>query len=236
LAFSIKALQELTGIQCSNSRLFEEAFAHTSYMNEHRDRQLKNNERLEFLGDAVLQLAVSDYLFKHFPHVDEGDLTKMRISIVCEPSLAAASRKLKFGRLVLLGKGEERGGGRERQALLADLFEAFVGALYLDAGMEAVQKFLQTHLLGQTMTEQKPVFIDYKSDLQVYVQNRLLGTLTYEITDERGPSHDREFAAHVLIAGVRYGVGVGRSKKEAEQAAASQALMKLQTTNFDRNS
>ncbi len=225
MKFDIHALERSTGYRFKNDKLFEEAFTHTSYMNESRHHQKMNNERLEFLGDAVLQISVSDYLFHHFPHVDEGELTKYRASIVCEPSLASVSRKLNFGRFIILGKGEERTGGRNRASLLADLFEAFVGALYLDQGLDVAKQFLNTHLFKSVADAHWNAVTDYKSALQVHVQNHLLGSMAYEIISERGPSHDREFEAQVTVDGEIMGSGIGRSKKEAEQAAARQALL-----------
>jgi ribonuclease-3 len=222
-----KTLEQTTGISIRNPVFFEEAFTHSSALNELRDPHKTHNERLEFLGDAVLELAVSEHLFSLYPVATEGDLTKLRANIVCEPTLAKLSEQLGFGELAVLGRGEERSGGRRRPALLADLFESFVGALYLDGGFAAVRHFLQIHLFSPLLTEQFPSVFDYKSTLQEIVQHRLLGALVYQIVEERGPSHDREFESHVTINGILFGRGSGRSKKEAEQAAACQALQKM---------
>ena len=225
--FQIAAIEQSTNIKCKQIKLFEEAFTHTSFLNESRVHGKKHNERLEFLGDAVLELAVSDYLYQLYPTASEGDLTKLRANIVCEPTLARISEQLQFGKFALLGRGEERTGGRLRPALLADLFEAFVGALYLDQGLAAVQDFLRQHLFSSILTNHWPTVFDYKSTLQEFVQHRLLGEIHYKIEAERGPAHDREFEAHVYVGQEVLGRGVGRSKKEAEQAAACQALQVL---------
>lgn len=227
MKFNAAAVERSTGVRFNNPSLYEEAFTHTSYTNEARARSRTHNERLEFLGDAVLELAVSDYLYTLYSAASEGDLTKLRANIVCEPTLARISEQLQFGKFVLLGRGEERTGGRLRPALLADLFEAFVGALYLDQGLEGVQQFLRRHLFSQILTDHWPTVFDYKSTLQEFVQHRLLGPISYDIAMERGPAHDREFEAHVTVDGQLLGRGSGRSKKEAEQAAACQALQTL---------
>ncbi|AMQ20120.1 ribonuclease III [Geobacillus sp. JS12] len=220
-------LQKKIGITFRNEKLLIQAFTHSSYVNEHRRRLHEDNERLEFLGDAVLELTVSQYLFQKFPHMSEGQLTKLRAAIVCEPSLVKFANALSFGELVLLGKGEELTGGRTRPALLADVFEAFIGALYLDQGMEAV-----LHFLGQTIFPKidEGAFshvMDFKSQLQELVQRDGSGTLEYTILEEKGPAHNKEFVARVALNGQELGIGVGRSKKEAEQHAAQMALETL---------
>ncbi|MGG3787925.1 ribonuclease III, partial [Paenibacillus larvae] len=160
----------------------------------------------------------------------EGELTKLRASIVCEPSLVNFAERLNFGSYVLLGKGEEMTGGRTRPALLADLFESFIGALYLDQGLEPVRDFLIKHVFPHISNEGKLLVVDYKTQLQEYVQHHNLGTLEYRIVEERGPAHEREFVAEVQMDGKILGKGVGRSKKEAEQQAASKASVKLNVT------
>lgn len=188
----------------------------------------KDNERLEFLGDAVLELTVSEFLYDIYPDRSEGELTKQRAAIVCEPSLVTFAEALRFGAYVLLGKGEELTGGRTRPALLADVFESFVGALYLDQGLTPVKEFLKAYVFPLiSAAEGKPSIIDYKTQLQEYIQQHGLGILEYRIVDERGPAHEKEFVAEVWMDGTALGKGVGRSKKEAEQHAAAEGLTRL---------
>jgi ribonuclease-3 len=226
----LKALQKAIGISFKNPEMLKQAFTHSSYVNEHRISGPKDNERLEFLGDAVLELTVSEFLFFAYPGRMEGELTKLRASIVCEPSLVVFAEKLDFGAYVLLGKGEELTGGRSRPALLADVFESFIGALYLDQGLETVKNFLKSYVFTQISSEGKLLVMDYKTQLQEHTQQHSLGIIEYRIVDERGPAHDREFIAEVFMGDQLLGKGMGRSKKEAEQQAASKALAKLNVT------
>lgn len=222
-----KELQEKIEIQFQNMSLLTQAFTHSSYVNEHRGQPFRDNERLEFLGDAVLELTVSQYLFKHFPKMSEGEMTKLRAAIVCEPSLVKFANDLEFGKLILLGKGEEMTGGRERPALLADVFEAFIGALYLDQGLDAVYRFLSRYVFPKVTEGQFSQVIDYKSQLQEFIQHDNLGEITYQIIQEKGPAHNREFVSEVFVNAKSMGVGTGKSKKEAEQRAAEKALQQL---------
>jgi ribonuclease-3 len=224
---NLKHLQDKLGLPFRNPELLKQAFTHSSYVNEHRMANHKDNERLEFLGDAVLELTVSEYLFETYPDRSEGELTKLRASIVCEPSLVGFAEELDFGSYVLLGKGEEMTGGRSRPALLADVFESFVGALYLDRGIEAVKAFLNKHMFPHLPDHGRLLTIDYKTQLQEYTQHHNMGTVEYRIVDERGPAHEREFVAEVYLNREQFGQGSGRSKKEAEQHAAEQALKSL---------
>ncbi|OAT73400.1 ribonuclease III [Parageobacillus thermoglucosidasius] len=224
-----KELQNKIGIFFTNEKLLIQAFTHSSYVNEHRRRPHEDNERLEFLGDAVLELTVSQYLFKKFPHMSEGELTKLRAAIVCEPSLVKFANALSFGELVLLGKGEELTGGRTRPALLADVFEAFIGALYLDQGMDAVMQFLGQTIFPKIDEGAFSHVMDFKSQLQELVQRDGIGVLEYSILEEKGPAHNKEFVSRVSLNGQELGIGVGKSKKEAEQHAAQMALQKLKT-------
>jgi len=223
----IKVLQQRIGITFRKPELLKQAFTHSSYVNEHRIAGHKDNERLEFLGDAVLELTVSEFLYDTYPGRSEGELTKLRASIVCEPSLVTFAEDLDFGAFVLLGKGEELTGGRTRPALLADVFESFIGALYLDQGLERVKHFLSSHVFSNISNEGKLLVIDYKTQLQEHTQHHNMGSLEYRIVDERGPAHEREFMAEVYMEEELLGAGTGRSKKEAEQQAAAQALSKL---------
>jgi ribonuclease-3 len=223
----LRTLQRRLGVQFRHFPLLKQAFTHSSYVNEHRSANHKHNERLEFLGDAVLELTVSEYLYRTFPHRPEGELTKLRAAVVCEPSLVKLAEQLNFGAYVLLGKGEEMTGGRTRPALLADVFESFIGALYLDQGLEAVQNFLHQYVFPHMSFDGKSQFTDYKTQLQELTQQHGLGQLEYKIVDERGPAHEREFVAEVQMNGSLLGRGTGRSKKEAEQQAAAEALGRL---------
>ena len=225
------SFQERIGISFNNEKLLIHAFTHSSYVNEHRKKPYEDNERLEFLGDAVLELTISEYLFKKYPYMSEGELTKLRASIVCEPSLVSFAHGLAFGDLVLLGKGEELTGGRERPALLADVFEAFVGALYLDQGIEKVRGFLESVVFPKINEGAFSHVMDYKSQLQELVQRDGRGIVEYRVLQEKGPAHNREFMSRVSMDGVELGIGTGKSKKEAEQKAAQVALKLLQEKN-----
>lgn len=210
-------------IDFSDRNLLKAAFTHSSYKNEHRNDATPDNERLEFLGDAVLSLCVSKYLYTHYPHAPEGEMTRMRAAVVCEPALAELAKKLGFSQYLRLGKGEEQTGGRERASLLADAFEAFVGGLFLDQGLQGAERFLAEHLFPE-FDRMEGSRKDFKTVLQEYVQHRNLGDLLYDTIEEKGPAHERQFRVRVQIAGESVAEGVGRSKKEAEQQAAQAAL------------
>lgn len=223
----VQKLEEQLSIQFNNRNLLIQAFTHSSYVNEHDRNNLVDNERLEFLGDAVLELAVSHYLFNKYDKMSEGELTKLRATIVCEESLYHFSERLSFNEYVLLGKGEERTGGRHRQALLADVFEAFLGALYLDQGMDACHRFLKQHIFPYITNEAFSYVMDYKTELQELVQQERGSSLQYRIIEEKGPSHAKEFHAEVIVNNKVRAIGIGKSKKEAEQFAAKSLLEKL---------
>lgn len=231
LRVKFQKFQEDIKIKFKDESLLIQAFTHSSYVNEHRGQPFKDNERLEFLGDAVLELTVSKYLFTHFPKMSEGEMTKLRAAIVCEPSLVKLAEDLEFGQLILLGKGEEMTGGRERPALLADVFESFIGALYLDQGLEAVYCFLTICVFPKISGGEFAQIVDYKSQLQEFIQQDSLGDITYQIIQEKGPAHNREFASEVFLDSKSLGVGIGKSKKEAEQRAAEKALKNLGATD-----
>ncbi|MEX2414850.1 MAG: ribonuclease III [Paenibacillaceae bacterium] len=218
-------LQAEVGVNFKDLHLLQQAFTHTSYVNE--NRQAKHNERLEFLGDAILQLAVTEYLYEQYPNRPEGELSKMRASIVCEPSLNILAEHQNFGTYLLLGRGEESTGGRTRPAILADVFEAFIGALYLDQGFEAVIRFLQSSLFKKLQQDESINITDAKSQLQEYTQQRSLGKPNYHLVMESGPSHEKQFISEVKLQAHVWGTGTGRTKKESEQHAAAQALSKL---------
>jgi ribonuclease-3 len=199
-------------------------------VNEHRRRPYEDNERLEFLGDAVLELTVSQFLFKKYPTMSEGELTKLRAAVVCEPSLVTFANEMDFGKLVLLGKGEEMTGGRSRPALLADVFEAFIGALYLDQGLDTVVTILKKVVFPKINEGAFSHVMDFKSQLQEVIQRDGVGQLEYKVLQEKGPAHNREFLSRVSLNGEELGVGVGRSKKEAEQKAAQVAITKIRAS------
>jgi ribonuclease III len=219
--------QEKIGIRFDNEKMLKQAFTHSSYVNEHRRKPFEDNERLEFLGDAVLELTVSQFLFKKYPMMSEGELTKLRAAIVCEPSLVAFANELSFGKVILLGKGEEMTGGRERPALLADVFEAFIGALYLDKGIEVVTSFLEKAVFPKINAGAFSHVMDFKSQLQELIQRDGSGMIEYHVLQEKGPAHNREFVSRVSLNGAELGTGTGKSKKEAEQNAAQMALVNL---------
>lgn len=221
---SVHELIKKLGISFTNHALLKQAFTHSSYVNEHRKEKFLDNERLEFLGDAVLELGVSQYLYKENATMSEGEMTKLRAAIVCEESLANFAQDLKFGDYTLIGRGEEQTGGRNRPALLADVFEAFLGALFLDQGYNSVITFLDQYIFPKITTGAFSHGMDYKSKLQELVQKYKNATIEYHIIDEKGPSHNKEFNAQVQINDEVYKVGIGRTKKEAEQRAAKYAL------------
>jgi len=221
---SLQKLQEQLEIEFNDVNLLKMAFTHSSYVNEHRENHISDNERLEFLGDAVLELGVSQYLYLKKKHMPEGELTKLRAAIVCEASLVNFARSLDFGDYIFLGRGENQSGGRDRPALLADVFESFLGALYLDQGYDEAMAFLNKYVFPKIASGVFSHAMDYKSQLQELVQQYKNQPIEYQIIEERGPSHDREFISEVRIQDKVAGVGVGRTKKEAEQRAAKRAL------------
>lgn len=206
----------------------KEALTHSSYANEHREKGLVCNERLEFLGDSVLSIVISDYIYRKFLDLDEGDLTKIRASIVCEDSLAIAAKRIDLGGALYLGKGEEHTGGRKRKSILADAFEAVIGAIYLDGGIEEARKFIRETLASIIEDGiQGRLNRDYKTEFQEYAQRNGEVAIRYEIIDQTGPDHCKEFEAAVFVDENLCGQGIGSSKKEAEQEAAQDALEKL---------
>ncbi|MDF2534930.1 MAG: Ribonuclease [Bacillales bacterium] len=223
----LNRLEKELDIPFQNKKLLIQAFTHSSYVNEHRMKSTDSNERLEFLGDAVLELTVSRFLYENFPNIPEGELTKMRAAIVCEPSLVGFANQLKYGDFLLLGKGEEQTGGRKRPALLADVFEAYIGALYLDQGLEPVISFLEKIVFPKIKTGAFSHVMDYKSELQELIQKDNNGSIEYVIVSEIGPAHAREFVSSVRLGGSEIGTGSGKTKKEAEQNAAAMALVNL---------
>ncbi|MFD1672821.1 ribonuclease III [Agrilactobacillus yilanensis] len=214
-------------IEFKDLSLLDEAFTHSSFVNEHRELNIKDNERLEFLGDAVLELTVSEHLFKQFPDLPEGKLTRMRASIVCTKGFSSFAREAHFDKYIRLGKGEEMMGARDRDTLLEDLFEAFNGALYLDQGKAAVVKFIQQIIFPKIDVGQFNNFTDYKTALQERLQVNGDVTIEYNTLSEDGPAHQRVFHVNVSADGKILGEGQGPSKKRAEQSAAETALSKI---------
>lgn len=221
-------LVERLGFTWNNRSLLETALTHTSFANETRPVTVEHNQRLEFLGDAVLELVISDYLFNNYPHHEEGVLTKIRAAVVCEPSLSRVAQGLRLGQSLRLGRGEERTGGRERPAALADAFEALVGAIYLDQGLEKARSFILQNLEEAVIAYARGNHAgDYKSELQERIQQYTDEPLTYIILEETGPDHNKLFTAGVKFRNELWGTGKGRTKKEAEQTAAGNALKML---------
>lgn len=218
------------GINFSDEELLKTAFTHSSFTNEERLPKVANNERLEFLGDVALSLVISDYLYRTYPEKLEGELSKMRSSIVRTESLANFSRSCGFGKFLRLGHGEEKMGGRERETTLENLFEAFLGALFLDQGMDQVKKFIYRVVVPHVKADDYVKIIDYKTELQEILQIGGETTIVYRILEEDGPAHDRLFLAAVYNNGKELGRGAGKSKKVAEQKAAEHAIKSQQTT------
>lgn len=217
-------LKKEYGLVFREGSLLEEAFTHSSYVNEHRQQKLKHNERLEFLGDAVLEIVVSEFLFHHYAEWPEGRLTRLRAQIVCEPSLAAFAKECGFDRYIRLGKGEENMNGRQRPALLCDLFEAFIGAVFLDQGLGTAKNFIHQVIIPKIKEDAFSHATDYKTLLQEELQKNGDISIEYAILSERGPSHAKEFEVEVRANGQAIGQGKGNSKKVAEQDAARIAL------------
>ena len=208
--------------------LLGEALSHSSYANEHRSAGLRSNERLEFLGDSVLGFVTAEFLFLQHPDLPEGDLTRIRAALVCEQSLYEVARKLDLGRYLKLGRGEEAGGGRERTSILADATEAVFAAVYLDGGMEEATALIHRVLLDKEREEAvEDRRRDYKTELQELVQRKSGSSLGYQMTGASGPDHAKVFEAAVVLNGEEFSKGTGHSKKEAQQAAAKEALEKL---------
>ena len=217
-------LEKKSGYHFQNPHLLKQAMTHSSYANEHKAKGYHDNERLEFLGDAVLEVVSSEFLFRHYPALPEGDLTKLRASIVCEPTLALCARELDLGDFLLLGKGEEHTGGRKRDSIVSDAMEALIGAIYLDGGFASAKEFV--HRFIMTDIEHKKLFYDSKTILQEQVQkNWHDGEISYVLPGEEGPDHDKTFLVDLYVAGEKKSSGKGRTKKAAEQDAAYRCLI-----------
>jgi ribonuclease-3 len=224
---NLKQFQETIGYHFTDENLLRQALTHSSYANEKHMKKHSDNERLEFLGDAVLELISSEFLFGNYPQRSEGQLTKLRASIVCEPTLAECAQSLMLGELLYLGRGEDLTGGRTRKSILSDALEALIGAIYLDGGFANAKEFVLKYIM--TDIENKHLFYDSKTILQEVVQGEH-EQLTYVLLGETGPDHDKTFEVGVLIGQKEISTGKGHTKKAAEQEAAYKALLQLKPT------
>ncbi len=221
-------LQEQIGYKFKDIKKLENSLIHSSYANEHKKENIQSNERLEFLGDAVLEVCMSVYLFDKFPTWPEGDLTRLRASVVCEGTLAKNARELNLGKYLKLSKGEINSNGFERDSILSDCFESIIGAIFLDGGIDNSDKFIRK-FLGDDVEELKRTYkiSDYKSYLQEIIQETSTVPLKYSITNEIGPAHNKTFEIEVEHENKVLGTGIGKTKKEAEQKSALEAIKKL---------
>ena len=222
----IKDLETAIGYRFRNISLLQNALTHSSYANERWHNSLLSNERLEFLGDSVLGMLVAEYLYRNFPNRPEGELTRMRADMVCEQTLAAAANRIGLGEHLLLGHGEERFGGRNRDSILADAMESVIAACFLDGGLDAALQFVQKFILVEVPVKRLNN-ADYKTALQELVQQKKNQVLMYTLVGQSGPDHDKKFDVQVTLNGTVVGQGSGSSKKRAEQMAAKAAIEKL---------
>lgn len=221
----LKELQQKIEYEFKDENLLFTALTHSSYANEHKLHKIHHNERLEFLGDAVLEIVSSDFLFKNFPDMAEGQMSKKRASLVCEPTLAYCARQIGLGKYLMLGKGEDMGGGRNRDSILSDALEAVIGSIYLDGGIENASRFIMTNVLNDI--EHKAMFQDSKTILQELLQKDHKDPITYEVVDMTGPEHNRMFEMQVKLGDKIIGRGSGRTKQAAGQEAAYHAILAL---------
>lgn len=217
-------LQKKIGYQFKNPALLNEALTHSSYANEHKSQHIKYNERLEFLGDSVLSIVVSDYIYKNCPELPEGELTKLRASLVCEKSLYEFAKKIDLGKYLILSKGERNNGGADRPSILSDAFEALIAAIYIDGGIAPASKHILNFVIPAIKNSKKKKINDYKTTLQEIIQKNPGERLEYVLVKESGPDHNKHFVVEVHLNSNVIGKGGGRSKKEAEQQAAREAL------------
>ena len=219
------SLSKILGFYPDNLQIYEQALLHKSSSVETGDGKWLNNERLEFLGDAVLEVVSSDFLFRTFPEMPEGDMTKTRASLVCEPTLAFCAQEIDLGGFLLLGKGEDATGGRGRDSVVSDAMEALIGAIYLDGGFANAKEFIHRFILNDM--EHKKLFYDSKTILQEIVQGHTDETLTYVLLKEEGPDHNKSFEVSAMLDGQEIGRGIGRTKKSAEQRAAYRGILTI---------
>ena len=226
----LKELQKSIGYEFKQEQLLCQALTHSSYAHEKNLKELMDNERLEYLGDAVLELVSSEFLFKNHPEMNEGQMTKLRASLVCEQSLAGCARQLELGSYLLLGNGEDLTGGRERDSILSDAWEAVIGAMYLDGGFTSAKEFILKYVLKDI--EHKQLFYDSKTILQELIQNKYKQSLHYVLLSEEGPDHNKTFTVQAYMNETPLMTGKGRTKKAAEQSAAYQSLLKFEQGEY----
>lgn len=222
---NINKFEDIIQYHFHDKKHLRQAFTHSSYSNERKLNKVGDNERLEFLGDAVLEVVTSEFVYINYPDMKEGDMTKLRASIVCEPTLALCAKEIKLGDYLLLGKGEELTGGRERDSILSDAFEALIGAIYLDGGFANAKEFIRDFILADI--DNKKLFYDSKTILQEIIQSNYKEPLNYNLLNEEGPDHNKKFTVEVDIEGNVLAKGTGRTKKAAEQEAAYKAILKI---------
>ena len=228
---NLHILQETIGYRFQDPSLLKRAMMHSSYANEHRLMRGKDNERLEFLGDAVLELSSSEFIYQQYPGMPEGDMTKLRASLVCEPTLAMCARMINLQQYLLLGRGEELTGGRDRNSIVSDALEALIGAIYLDGGFANAKEFVYKYIMNDI--EHKKLFYDSKTILQEVVQREWRDEdIRYELTGQTGPDHAKIFTVDLYIGKEIWGGGKGSTKKAAEQEAAYRALLALKSKNI----
>lgn len=228
--YRVEEIQLVIGYSFRNVELLYRAMTHSSYANDHKMDKMNCNERLEFLGDAVLELISSEYLYHNYPDKPEGELTKLRASLVSEFPLANVAREIGLGEYILLSKGEENTGGRERDSITSDAVEALLGAIYLDGGMEPAREFVYKYIVNDI--EKKHLFNDSKTILQEIIQKYKLGVLSYELIREDGPDHMKEYEVNCMLDNQVIGTGAGKTKKNAQQKAAFDAINRLKKRKF----
>lgn len=225
MEYRIEDIQRVVGYRFNNINLLKMAMTHSSYVNDHKLNKINSNERLEFLGDAVLELVSSEFLYDEYPEKPEGELTKLRAGLVSETPLAAVAADIELGKYILLGKGEDNTGGRKRESITSDAVEALLGAIYLDGGIEPAREFVLKFILNDI--DNKKMFYDSKTTLQEIVQKYKLGTLNYELIREEGPDHQKVYEVNCMIDSKVVGNGTGKTKKAAQQQAAFDAIKKI---------
>lgn len=227
----LQEFEEIINYQFSDKQLLNTALTHSSYAHG-QDGLHPYNERLEFLGDSILSMIISFHLFNRLKDVSEGQMTRIRANIVCEKSLYITAKKLRIGEYIYLSKGEENTGGRKRASILADAVEALIAAIYLDGGLEKTEEFVLTFMKENIESSIKNrIFNDYKSFLQEHIQKNNMGTIEYRLISEKGPDHSKEFQMAVYLSGKMIGKGIGKSKKDAQQSAAKNAIENMGVTN-----
>ncbi len=222
---TLQLLEEKIGYHFTDISLLQQAITHSSFTNEQKINKPKNYERIEFLGDAILELVTSEFLFHQYPDMQEGKMTKLRASIVCESSLVFCAKNLELGDFIVLGKGESNAGGRYRDSIVADVMEAVIGAIYLDSNIQHAQTFINKFILSDI--EEKQLFYDSKTNLQELTQGKFKKDVQYKTLEEIGPEHNKSFRVCAIMDGEQIGQGLGRTKKAAEQQAAYEALLLL---------